>query len=134
MLSSCGTASTVRSACHRRRSSSLLSWPWRAPPAVLPLSAGIFSAAPSRGRKRAARIGMGETRNGRGKVGVTRKTVQGRTKRGERQEKGRMEGRWGEEEEGGTEESTARGTLGSNSRPREDYLPWQASGGGCTPR
>ena len=49
------------------------------------------------------------------------------------------EGRWGEEEEeeeeeGGTEESTERGTLGSNSRPREDYLPWQASGGGCTPR
>lgn len=26
-------------------------------------------------------------------------------------------------EEGGREESKARGTLGSNSRPREDYLP-----------
>lgn len=28
-------------------------------------------------------------------------------------------------EEGGREESRTRGTLGSNSRPREDYLPWQ---------
>lgn len=28
-------------------------------------------------------------------------------------------------EEDGGEESRAQGTLGSNSRPREDYLPWQ---------
>ena len=105
----------------------------------------FLPAALNRERRRAARILTGgkkrKLREARERERERAHRVRGNaddsSEKVERRQEGKgthREGRWGEEEEGGTEESTARGTLGSNSRPREDYLPWQASGGGCTPR
>lgn len=82
------------------------------PPTVVQLSPGAFSASPKRGKRVRRRVGR-RRRSGRNETKVLV----------ERERRGNAGGELGGMEEGGREESKARGTLGSNSRPREDYLP-----------